>query len=514
MKILKSNEMKECDEKTIKDLGIPSLVLMENASRGIYEVLIKEFPNAKKVLIVAGKGNNGGDGIALGRLLHLKGYKVDVFLVFGEVKGDAKIQLEIIKKLGIEPLKEKPNFKNYDLVVDAIFGTGFTPPVKGEVSEIIEEINYSGVPVISVDIPSGLSADSGKDYEPSIKADITVTFQFPKVCHLLFPASKKCGKVYVVDISIPEIYAKEVKRELLTPNKIKIYKRERDTYKTKEGHVLIVGGSVGKTGAVVMSAKASTKAGAGLVSVGVPENLNPIVESLIIEEMSIPLKGIDRLSYFCVEQILELQERHHVLALGMGMGRYEEGQDIVVEILEKWEKPILLDADGINNLADFGDYSVLRNRKIPAVLTPHIGEFSRLIKKDTREIYYNQIDLVQEFSVQNNCYLVLKGARTVISTPEGKAYLSTRGTPAMAKGGVGDVLSGILTALISKMDIEEALKLGVFLHGLSGEICEEEEHTETLKALDIVDKLPKAYKRLEILKNEFLNSSDSLLKLI
>ncbi len=514
MKVLKAEEMAKLDGITIKEIDIPSLVLMENAARGVFSVISRVMPQIKRVLVVAGKGNNGGDGIAVARLLHLNGYKVDVFLSLGEVKGDALKQLEIARKLGIRITDKRPDFRNYDLIVDAIFGTGFKPPVEGRASEVIDGINRSGVKVLSVDIPSGLSADTGTVLGPSVRADITVTFQFPKLCHVLFPASSLCGNVYVVDISIPRSLGKDIGREVILPDGLTLYRRKRDTYKTREGHILVVGGSVGKTGAVVMSAKAATRAGAGLVSVGVPENLNPVIEGLIVEEMSVPLPGENRLSYFAVKEILNLQDKYSTLVLGMGMDRYEEGQDIVLRLLESWEKPLLLDADGINNLADYGDYSVLKERKVPAVLTPHIGEFSRLTGKSTRFITENQVDVAVEFAVDNRCYVVLKGARTVVATPEGKAFISLRGTPAMAKGGVGDVLAGVLGALVAKMETEEALKLGVFLHGLAGEIVEEKTHTESLRALDLVESLPEAYKRLESLREEFLNSSYTLFQLI
>lgn len=497
MKILKANEMSLFDKITIENIGIPSLVLMENASRCVFEEIKKNFPHAKNILIVAGKGNNGGDGLAVARHLFLNNYCVDIYLAFGEVRGDAEIQLKILENLGLNPLDSKPDFKNYDLIVDAIFGTGFQPPVKGKIGDLINEINASKVDVISVDIPSGLSADTGEVFYPSIKAKVTVTFQFPKICHVLFPAAKQCGEVVIADISIPGSLASDVKREILTLKHLKLYRREEDTYKTKEGHILIVGGSRGKTGAVAMSAKAATRTGAGLVSVGIPENLDDILETLLIEEMTIPLKGLDRLSIFSVKQIVELQEKHNVLALGMGMERYEEGQDIVIDILEKWEKPILLDADGINNFADCRDLSPLKDREIPAVLTPHIGEFSRLTGYNTKTIIYNQIELSQEFSQKNNCYLVLKGARTVISTPEGKAYVFTEGTPALAKGGTGDVLAGILSALMAKMEIEDALKLGVYIHGLSGKKAEEAYHREGIKATDVIEFIPRTFRELE-----------------
>ncbi|WP_461831443.1 NAD(P)H-hydrate dehydratase [Aquifex sp.] len=497
MRVLKAEEMAKIDRITIEEIGIPSPVLMENAGRGVYEEILKHFHGIGRVLVVAGKGNNGGDAIVAGRHLYLNGYDVDIFLVYGEVKFDAKLQLDIARRLGISILTEEPDLGSYDLIIDGIFGTGFKPPVKGGVEKIIKGINKSGAKVVSVDIPSGLSADTGEIFEPSVRADLTVTFQFPKVCHVLFPSSKLCGKVVVKDISIPEYLAKDIKRNVLHEKALKLYKREEDTYKTREGHILIVGGSVGKTGAVVMSAKAATRTGAGLVSVGIPEGLNTIVESLIIEEMCIPLKGRERLSVFSVKQILEIQERHHILALGMGMGRYEEGQDIVITLLERWEKAILLDADGINNLADYGDYTPLKERKVPAVLTPHIGEFSRLTGYDTRTITYNQIDLASEFAQKNNCYVVLKGGRTVISTPEGDSYVFTEGTPALAKGGTGDVLSGILSALIPKMETLEALKLGVYLHGIAGKIAEKKLHRESIKALDVVECIPEAYREIE-----------------
>ncbi len=514
MKILTPREMAKLDEITIKEVGLPSLVLMENASRALYEAIRRYFPDVRKVLILAGKGNNGGDGIALGRLLHLRGVETHLYLVFGEVKGDAELQLEVAKRVGLKPLGDMPDLREYDLVVDAIFGTGFSPPVRGKAAGIIELLNSSGVPVLSVDIPSGLSGDSGKLHEPSVKAILTVTFQFPKVGHVLFPSSLKCGKVVVADISIPESLAEDVRRNLLLPEDVRLYRRERDTYKTREGHLLVVGGSRGFSGAPLMCAKAATETGAGLVTVGLPGDLGSVAESVLLEEMYLPLEGDERLSYFAVKRVLEEKDRFHALCLGMGMGRYEEGQDIVLKLLREWEKPLLLDADGINNLADYGDLSPLKERSSPTVLTPHLGEFSRLTGLSTQEIKENQIELAGEFAHRYGCYLVLKGARTVIATPEGETYTSLRGTPAMAKGGVGDVLAGILGALLCKLPPLEALKLGVMLHGLAGEIAEKEKHTESLRATDLIRCIPKAYRKLEDITQESLNPPDPLSELL
>jgi len=495
MKILKAKEMQLLDQRTIEGLGMPSILLMEKAGLSVVEAIRRVFPHVKRVLVVAGKGNNGGDGLVVARHLHLLGYKVGYVLALGEdLKGDAGLQLKILKSLGLEPLREV-DFKDFDLVVDALFGTGFEPPVKGEALRWIELINNSHLPVVSVDIPSGLSADSAKEYDPSVKANITVTFQFPKVCHLLYPSAKRCGRLYVANIGIPTWLAQDIKREVLL--KVDPPKREPDVHKGLMGHVLILGGSTGKTGAVVMSARASTRTVAGLVSVGIPEDLNPIFESSLVEEMSIPLGGKGRLLVEAVKKVLEVQNRFSAVAVGMGMDRYQEGRLIIRELLLGLERPLLIDADGLNNLADLG-VEVLKERKGITVLTPHVGEFERLsgLRKD--HIVENLIDVAQDFAVKYGCYLVLKSSRTVIATPEGRAYLSIRGTPAMAKGGVGDVLSGILVALLGRgMPAEEALKLGVFLHGLAGEIAERKRHRESLRALDLVEAVPEAYNLIE-----------------
>jgi len=513
MKLLKGREMQELDGKAIEELGLPSLLLMENAARSTAQALLKHFPKVKRLLVLAGRGNNGGDGLALVRILRSLGIEAHYYLVFGEVRGDALFQLELLKKLGVEPLKSLPPFENYELVVDAVFGTGFKPPLRGEVAELVEELNRSPVPVLAVDLPSGLSADSGAVEGAAVRAELTVTFQFPKLCHVLFPASLYCGKVEVADISIPPSLAEGIRREVILPSSLKLYRRERTTYKTREGHLLVVGGSAGKTGAVAMACRSATRAGAGLVSAGVPEDLNSVLETLLLEEMTLPLKGRGKLSYFAVKEILELQERHSALLLGPGMGRYEEGQDLVLSLLERWEKPVVLDADGINNLADSGKLEVLRERSVPAVLTPHLGEFERLSGVPPAEASANLTEVAGEFAERWRCFLVLKGARTAVATPEGRVYLSLRGTPAMAKGGTGDVLAGILGALVGKMEAEEALKLGVFLHGLAGELAEEKSHAESLKASEVIEALPEAYKTLEGLK-EGLEPSYPLFQLL
>ncbi len=488
--------MLSLDSRTVDEVGLPSIILMENAALKTIEVIKDKFKNAKKFLVVAGKGNNGGDGLAIARHLHLLGYRVDYVLALGdELKEDAMVNYKALRNLGLYPKEGIPG-DEYDLIVDALFGTGFKPPPLGESVKWIEFIKRSSSPVLSVDVPSGLSADTGKLYEPSVRADVTVTFQFPKVCHVLYPASKLCGEVYVVNIGIPEFFANCINRE--TIDVVKVPYREPDVHKGKMGHVLLLGSSKGKTGALIMAAKAAIRTGSGLVSVGVPSELNHIFEIALTEEMSIPLEGTERLSYRAAEEIISIKERFNAVGVGMGMERYQEGSILIKKLILEVEKPLLIDADGLNNLADLKDMSFLKERESPLVLTPHVGEFERLSGLDKETIVNNLIDVAVEFSQRWGCFLVLKSSRTVIATPNGKAYLSMRGTSAMAKGGVGDVLSGILTSLLGRgMEVEEALKLGVFLHGLAGEVAEREKHKESVKALDIVEHIPKAYNHIE-----------------
>ncbi len=496
MKVLTSDEMYTADRRAVEEFGIPSVVLMENAALALFKVIRKEYPDAKKILVLVGKGNNGGDGLALTRHLLLNRYDVDYVLCLGDdLRGDAKVQLDILKNLGKRPLWDV-EFQRYDLLVDALLGIGFKPPLSATASKWIKGMNTSGLPVVAVDVPSGLLADSPQTTEDHVRAHTTVTFMAPKICHVFYPSAQSCGKVYIANISIPEFTFSHVYREIIT--RVGLPQRAPDVHKGLMGHVLLVGSSVGKTGALIMSAKASTRTGSGLVTVGVPRGLNSIFETVLTEEMSMPLDGDERLSYACVEKILSLQERFSALGVGMGMDRYEEGRRIVLDLIGYWEKPLLLDADALNNLADAKAMELLRSRKIPAVLTPHAGEFGRLTGLSKDDILSRPTEVAREFSQRYNAYLVLKFSRTVIATPDGKVLISTYGTPAMAKGGVGDVLSGILTSLLGRdMDILSALKLGVVLHGLSGQVAEKSSHTESLRALDLVESIPTAYNLIQ-----------------
>jgi len=515
VKVLKSFEMANADSYTIKEIGINSLVLMENAGRTASEIILENFCEKSKFTIVAGSGNNGGDGLVIARYLLRYGKQPYVYvLARGEEKlsEDNRVNLKIYEKFGgkyefiTENDLEKVNFQDTDVIIDAIFGTGFKPPVRGYREEVIKLINKSKKPVVSVDIPSGLSTDSGEILGEFVKADLTVTFAYPKLAHILFPASKYCGDVYVVDISIYDDFLKDIKREILTFENIRLPERDRDSHKYTYGHTLVVGGSVGKTGAVIMAGKSASYAGSGLVTVVIPRSLDTIIETNLIEEMSIPVS--DKNGLFGEEAHKEIEDiikngKFTSIVVGMGMSISEENQKVVETIL-KQDKPILIDADGLNNLAKIENFKdLLKSRSIPAVLTPHIGEMSRLTNIPTKEILKNMEDVAVNFATENNAVVILKSSRVVIATPDGEVFYSTRGNEGMATAGTGDVLAGIVGTLIYRLGVVEGSKTGVFIHGIAGEFASEEKHVESVVATDLIYQIPKVYKYIENQKEKF-----------
>ena len=511
MKVLKSYEMAEIDRLTIEKTGINSLVLMENAGRTSAEIILEKFQNKEKFLVVAGSGNNGGDGLVVARYLNLYKKDITVFILIRDeekLSNDNRENLKILRNLCLTPkfiteenldlLEEY--IEKADVIIDAIFGTGFKPPVKGYREDVIKLINRykNRKKVVSIDIPSGLSADSGKIEGAYIEADLTITFAYPKLGHILFPASLKTGDVYVVDISIDRRYTKDIKREILTFSNILLPERERDSHKYSYGHTLVIGGSTGKTGAVIMSAKSASAVGSGLVSVVVPKSLNNIYEISLIEEMSIPVedrgKGIFSIDAF--NQIKELIQKGKFtsIALGMGMSVSDDTKELVKLILEN----IDLDADGINSLVlneNFKD--ILKARNGNTVLTPHIGEMARLTGLKTKDILNSMEEVAKEFAEETDSIVVLKGSRTVIATKDGYIYYSTRGSEGMATAGTGDVLAGILASLIYRIGMVEGTKTGVFIHGLAGEIATEKKHRESVKATDLIEYIDDVLKLIE-----------------
>ncbi len=517
MRLLKSKEMAEIDREAIETLGIPGVVLMENASRGVAEVIYR-YTDGSSVLVICGRGNNGGDGIAAARHLYNLGYDVEVVLTANpeKLKGDARKNYDVLSKLPVpvhvieseERLLELyPLIKESSVIVDALFGTGLNKPLEGFYKDVVELINDSNRTVVSVDIPSGLSGDTGEVIGPHVRADITVTFAFPKIAHVMPPACYSTGKLFVVDISIPEDipFLLGPQRFILTLDEVALTLPEREimSHKYTYGHVAVIGGSIGKTGAPSMAAEAVLRTGGGLSTVIVPKSLNQIFETKLTEVMSIPVND-DGKGYFGIENlnsVLEIIERgkFSAVVIGPGLGNNPETYEFVREFVKECKLPMVIDADGINALSESPE--VLKLKENPVIITPHIGEFSRISKLSKEEILKEPFKSAEEFSKKFSTTVVLKSGRTVVSTPNGKTYVNVIGNPGMATAGTGDVLSGVIGALLGMgIDEEDSAKFGVFLHSLSGDLAAEELTEESLKACDLIDYLPKAMKRIKELE--------------
>lgn len=501
MKILKSNEIALVDKKTIEETGVPSLVLMENAGRSVFEIIKERFFSQNSFCVVCGSGNNGGDGLVVARYLHRAGKNVEVFILskdISELSKDNRNNLEILTNFGkkvvfvtqdnISVIRD--SLARSDIIVDAIFGTGFRPPVKGYRKDVINLIEQSKKTIVSVDIPSGLDADSYKIYQDCIKADVTVTFGYKKPCHILYPASEYCGEVILCDIGLNDRYSEDIKRELITPETLIYPKREKTSHKYTIGHVAIVGGSIGKSGAVIMAAKSASRSASGLVTTIIPDCINQTIETNLIEEMSYPLPCQDgkfsKDAYKGIPRILKDLKISSVV-VGMGMSVGEGSKSVVKEILNA-DKPVVIDADGINNLISIENYmDILRNREKPTVLTPHIGEFSRLTGLTSEDILENMEEIALNFCNRTKCYLILKFSRMMIATWEGKILYNTTGNPGMATAGTGDILAGLVGGLVNRLEIEEALKLAVYTHGKAGDLAAKRYGVESMKATDMID---------------------------
>ncbi|PKM80179.1 MAG: bifunctional ADP-dependent NAD(P)H-hydrate dehydratase/NAD(P)H-hydrate epimerase [Firmicutes bacterium HGW-Firmicutes-14] len=510
MYLLRAEEMQNLDRTAIKDLGIPGVVLMENAGlqvmKGILEVLGEV--RGKTVTIFAGKGNNGGDGFVVARHLLNAGAEVKVMLFADlvDIAGDAKVNLNILQSMGykVYPIIN-PNSLNIvklamvysDLIVDAIFGTGFKGAVSGHVGNVIEIINSSGKPVVSVDIPSGLEANTGAVHGPCIKANRTITFAYAKLGLLIGHGPEYAGELTVADISIPPdlIRSMGINRFLITSSLVReiMPVRKPDGHKGTYGRILVVGGSDGMSGAAAMAATAALKAGAGLVTLAVPASLHDLMEVKLTEIMTKPLPeteetGISRDALPYVRGILE---RMDVLAVGPGMSTGESTFEFVRQLVAGLEKPAVIDADGLNALA--GNVDVLKSSGVSPVLTPHPGEMARLMGIKTEEVQNNRVETASEAAKNWNAVVVLKGHRTVVADPGGAIYINPTGNPGMASGGTGDVLTGIIAGLLGqRLSPLEAAVAGVYFHGLSGDLAAAQKGMISLVAGDLLDYLPQA----------------------
>jgi NAD(P)H-hydrate epimerase len=508
MKLATAEQMREADRYAIEKLGITGIYLMEKAAGHIVAAAMEHIPTGGSVVVFCGTGNNGGDGMGAAAYLLNKGIPVRVFLI-GDAENLTPDSLEMKNRLissggSLEPFSLSVDLdalvSTCSVVIDAIIGIGLSSKLKGEASNAVSLINSSQALVISADIPSGVHADTGAVLGDAVKADITVTFSMAKPGHFVEPGCIYCGEVRVRDIGIPHSVIEQIDSFMYATmlDDIHLPQRHRDTHKGDYGRSLIIAGSIGYTGAPALSAKAATKTGSGLVYVGVPKSIYDVMAVKLDEEMPFPLpddsKG--RLTANTASEILHRAGKCDVCLIGPGLGVSNDITELVQSIVRIVETPVVLDADGLNAIA--GNISILSQAVCPLILTPHPGEFERLLGNSLRgstDAPTDRLSAACGFASKYNCILVLKGHRTIIALPNGTAYLNTTGGPAMAKGGTGDVLAGMITALIAqKLPIVNAVTAAVFIHGLAGDMCAEKFGQYSVTASDIINMLPNAIK--------------------
>ncbi|MGD0930098.1 MAG: NAD(P)H-hydrate dehydratase [Candidatus Korobacteraceae bacterium] len=511
MKITTAEEMRNIDRATTERFGVPSLTLMENAGGAVARFILQHYPQANRIAVICGKGNNGGDGFVVARKLHRAGRVVEVLLLGSrtELKGDA---LAMFERLPLRPIEvtspqeleaeSSRSLGNCDLIVDAILGTGFNPPVRGLYAGAIAAMNSSGKPVVAVDIPSGADSDAmtPQSGEGIAKADAIVTFTAPRPAHVFGNLTR--GPVLVAPIgSPPEAIVSSLNLEVTTPRDFAalLAPRPRDSNKGMYGHALIVGGSFGKSGAAAMAGMAALRAGAGLSTVATPARVLTSVASFAAELMTEPLPetaaGSIALAAAESGRFTDLAKPMTVVAIGPGLGRDPETVEFVQEAVRQTKVPLVLDADGLN--AFEGKTDLLDGSRRPLVLTPHPGEMSRLAGISIKAVQADRLNIARSFARYHHLVLVLKGNRTIIGFPDGSAWVNPTGNPGMATGGTGDILTGMTAGVIAQMsnDYMRAAIAAVYLHGLAGDVAAERMGEHSLVATDLLDGLPEAFRR-------------------
>ena len=514
MKLLSAEQMKEIDRRATGEYLIPGLLLMENAGLRVLETIEGLVADLRttRVIILAGKGNNGGDGLVVARHLVNAGARVDIFLL-GEpqnMSSDAYINYSILSKMTrIAPLMGDEDLDrlmvallSVDIIVDAIYGIGFRGSLNDLETRVAKMVNWSQATTVAVDIPSGLEADTGKVHGMAIKADYTITFALPKLGLILEAGRNYAGTLSVADISIPHdlLESEDCQINLIDAAMVKklLEPRRAESHKGTYGHVLVAGGSAGMTGAVIMTSCAALRSGAGLVTAALPESLLPILGASLMEVMGQALAetGEAFISLEALPALENLMGIVSVIAIGPGMSRYREANAILHFILEKSGIPILIDADGLNALE--GNTAILKNRQVPIVITPHPGEMARLTGLSIDEIQLNRLDVARKYAVEWGVTVVLKGNRTAVASSTGEAFINITGNPGMATAGSGDVLSGIISSFIAQgMKAQSAAVAGVYVHGKAGDRAAETTGQRGLVAGDLLNNLPHILRELE-----------------
>jgi hydroxyethylthiazole kinase-like uncharacterized protein yjeF len=510
MRVLNSRQMRDADRRTIEEIGIPSIVLMENAGRQVVAAMESTFENlaSLRVAVLCGRGSNGGDGFVAARTLAERGIDVDVYLL-GEsagVKGDARLNLDILRNLGLDVIEisdasawelHGSAVLEADVIVDALVGTGFTPPLAGLLESVAADVNASSTPVVAIDLPSGLSADDHRIPGPVVEASMTVTLGAAKLPLVLPPGESVAGTLVIADIGIPDAVVEDVGGpviELMTKESMRglVEPRAADSHKGDYGRLLIVAGSPGKAGAAALAGLAALKAGAGLVTVATPASCQAIVAAAAPELMTLGLMEdeeglVDRAA---VEQVLAVNA--DVIAAGPGLGRSDGVRAFVHTLVERCGVPLVLDADAL--IAFAGDAGRLIGRDgADVIVTPHPGEMAALIGGTIDDVQADRLAVAGEFATSHHVTVVLKGHRTLVASPDGRIGINLTGNPGMATAGTGDVLTGMLAALMGQMlDAEAACRLAVYLHGLAGDLAESDEGEMAVTARDLIARLGEA----------------------
>jgi len=525
MKILKSAEMADVDRLTSEVYGIPSMLLMENAGRSVVDELAKVFPDIvrRKVILFCGRGNNGGDGLVVARHLISRGAH-PVVLLLGEpdrLRGDAHANWKMIQNLktGVHilagPTERRRLLRNLeppDVIVDAIFGTGLSRPIGPDFRYTIEWINRSATRafVAAVDIPSGLMADSATIPGPVVKAHLTVTFTAPKPALVLHPAASAAGRVVLAHIGSPAVLTAnpDYRLEWVDDDLVRgvLPRRPRDSHKGHFGHLFVLAGSRGKSGAALMTGLGALRSGAGLVTLLLPESLEKDIIGKVPELMTefLPRTRRGTLDLSGEEELLEYLSAAQTVVIGPGMGVDPSTQQLIRNVLRRSPAPIVLDADGLNAFA--GRTSELRNEPgNPIVITPHPGEMAGLTNATIPAIQRRRLETAESFAGEHDCHTVLKGFQTVSATPSRRILVNSTGNPGMATAGSGDILSGMVGRFVAgwrrkrsrcPQSLANHIAAAVFLHGLAGDIAAEEKGEESLIATDLLACLPEAFKRL------------------
>ncbi len=514
MRVLNTQQMREADRRTIDEIGIPSIVLMENAGRQAVAAMEAAFDDlsSSHVGVLCGRGNNGGDGFVVARTLVQRGVQTSVFLLgsVSEVRGDARTNIEVLGRIGLTVVEISSaqewelhfsEISECDLLVDAILGTGFHGQLSGLLETVVADVNGLGAPVVAIDLPTGISADSHEVQGEAIDATMTVTLAAPKLPLVLPPADSHSGDLVIADIGIPMAVLDEVEGphiELLTREGMRalVPARVADSHKGDFGRVLIVAGSVGKTGAAFLSAIGALRSGAGLVTIATPRSCVHTIASMAPEYMTEPLDETPSgtIDYSAIDRVLELKA--DVIAVGPGLGQSPGTSAFVHALVERSGVPLVLDADALNAFA--GEPERLAGRDgVDVIITPHPGEMARLVNTTIEAVQHDRLRVATEFAASRRVHVVLKGHRTVVAGPDNRAFINLTGNSGMATGGTGDLLTGMIAAWFAQLlDAEAACKLAVYLHGTAGDLAEADEGEVSLVASDIAARLGDALMEL------------------